>query len=124
VGWFPWRNLHHSLVNVEQRRAKLEAYLGMLFTHNQAMQSHPLTLSFFSRSGAADIQMGVIVPPPIKPLSAYNAMQQASESAVTARSVVSTSKRLVSTLCLYVYSYTALLREAFFPLSFLLFICE
>lgn len=96
VGWFPWRNLHHSLVNVDTRRAKLEAYLGMLFTHNQAMQDHPLTLSFFSRSGAADIQVGVVVPPPIKSLSSYNALQQASDNSVTARSVVSVTKRLIT----------------------------
>ena len=44
VGWFPWRNVHHSLVNVDARRRKLEAYMSMLFTHNQALQSHPLTL--------------------------------------------------------------------------------
>jgi len=103
VGWFPWRNVHHSMVNVEQRRGKLEGYMRMLFDHNTDLQSHPLTLAFFACSGAADLSVGVAVPPPR--LTSKQAARRGAPAAaqggagnepVTARAVVSPSKRLVT----------------------------
>jgi hypothetical protein len=38
IAWFPWRNLHPSLVDVDARRRKLEGYLNMLFAHNAQLQ--------------------------------------------------------------------------------------
>ena len=59
---FPWRRPHHSMVDTEQRRVLLEAYLSMLFTHNAALQTHPRTVQFLTRTDAADPSMvGAVV---------------------------------------------------------------
>lgn len=54
---FPWRRPHHSMVDTEQRRVLLEAYLSMLFTHNGALQTHPRTIQFLTQTDAADPSM-------------------------------------------------------------------
>ena len=45
------------MVDTEQRRVLLEAYLSMLFTHNTALQTHPRAIQFLTRTDAADPSM-------------------------------------------------------------------
>jgi len=104
---FPWRRPHHSMVDTEQRRVLLEAYLSMLFAHNTALQTHPRAIQFLMRTDAADPSMGVAMSPSSDALNIKPPRHRANGRAhphkgggggesVSARFVVSPTKRLIT----------------------------
>mmetsp|Transcript_87860 Transcript_87860/g.250340 ORF Transcript_87860/g.250340 Transcript_87860/m.250340 type:complete len:428 (-) Transcript_87860:606-1889(-) len=93
------------MVDTEQRRVLLEAYLSMLFTHNAALQTHPRTIQFLTRTDAADPSMGVVmspssdaldIKPPRRGQPHPHSGASGGQDSVSARFVVSPTKRLIT----------------------------
>lgn len=97
---FPWRQPHHSMVDIEQRRARLEAYLSVLFTQNMSLQTHALTQQFFIESDCADPSMGLEVLPQAPASRARprtsTPPRAEGDGAVTSRFVMSPMKHLLT----------------------------